>query len=71
MNMIKSVVAKIKPFAKVAGYAAGAAVVGTGAYIAYQALKAGGAGAAAEAVGAVADAATDAVTDAVAAAFRG
>jgi hypothetical protein len=71
MSVIKSAVAKIKPFAKVAGYAVGGVVVGGGAYLAYQALKAGGASVAAEAVGSVADAAADAVTDAVAAAFRG
>lgn len=54
-------------FGKAALYTAGAAVVGGGCFLAYRALKAGGADAVAEAVGDVAAAAADAV----AAAFRG
>ncbi|MNC25302.1 hypothetical protein D3C81_434040 [compost metagenome] len=57
--------------AKAALYTAGGAVIGGACFLAYRALKAGGADAVAEAVGDAATAATTAAADAVAAAFRG
>lgn len=52
-------------------YTAGGAIVGGACFLAYRALKAGGADAVAEAVGDAATAVTDAAADAVAAAFHG
>lgn len=57
--------------AKAALYTAGGAVIGGACFLAYRALKAGGADAVAEAVGDAATAATTAAADAVAVAFRG
>lgn len=56
---------------KVVGYTVGAALVAGAAYSAYQVFKAGGADAAASAVGSVAEAASEAVVETVAAALRG
>lgn len=64
MQVIKNAVARVKPFAKVTAYTAGAVAVGGIAFLAYNALKGVGAEAAASTV-------ADAATAAVDAALRG
>lgn len=66
----KGLFSKVKGASKYIAYAAGAAVVGGGCYMAYSMLKGAGAVGMAEAVGDVAGAAAEAAADAVAHAFR-
>ena len=71
MQVIKNTVARVKPYAKVAGYTLGGIAVAGGAYLAYNALKGVGAEAAASTVADAASTVADAATAAVDAALRG
>ncbi len=71
MQVIKNTIARVKPFAKVTAYTAGAVAVGGIAFLAYNALKGVGAEAAAEVVSDAASTVADAATAAVDAALRG
>ncbi len=71
MQVIKNVVARVKPYAKVTAYTVGGLAVAGGAYLAYNALKGVGAEAAAEVVSDAASTVADAATAAVDAALRG
>ena len=51
MSRIQNAFAKVRPYAKAAGYTVGAALVAGAAYSAYQVFKAGGADAAARVPG--------------------